>query len=190
MHGDFLLMVRDGSPPEVPTPLGVTLAHGSTNLLLELGDVTPDTLQTRLSRQDRAFVALAGGRPAAVLWVHLGDFDLWGARSRIALPPSRAMVYGVYTAPAWQRRGISSWLERRAFQEMELGGVLGGVCVVEPDNRAGLARAHRTGYREFLRLRYLRVLGIGAHIVSSRKGRTRVRVSLAGMSGPLQLALG
>jgi hypothetical protein len=189
LRSDMWVMVRDGLPRGAEAPPGAICAPANLDLLRRVGDVSEQVLQKRLDRGDRATVVMLDGEPVAVRWVCLGPQLIWDLRAEVAPAPGQAIAYGGYTAPAFRRRGLSTILERSIAEGLTGEGVTGAVRVVVAGNEGGLGQAKHSGYRPLLRVRYFRVLGVGLHLVTHESGRRRVRLSLAGLSKPLRLAL-
>lgn len=99
------------------------------------------------ARGDRCFVARAGPRVLAVMWIARGEVPVRYLLCDLLLAPGDAYVYDVFVAKDARGHGLATALYRHLAAVLAAEGRSRAVMLVRAHNAANLRAAERAGYR-------------------------------------------
>lgn len=118
-------------------------------------------VQRRFAFGDSCFVVWRDARPASVFWIHRGACYVRGAGFYLAADLETIYLYDAYTPPAYRRKGLYKAGLRCLTNVLVDRGAKRITQLVEPGNRPVLRTIPQLGYTRTLKIRHLRILGLG-----------------------------
>jgi len=125
----------------------------------ELAEWLQGTVADRIARGDLCVAALSEGELAGFYFVGFGEVLIPLLQARRGFRPGRGWVEHVAVLKQYRRRGISTQLRYRTFEELRKRGCRRLYSGVLPHNLVSLRSALQAGFQPLAEVHFTKVLG-------------------------------
>lgn len=147
------------APPELPPGAELIVSEGLAAATLE--PAWHGEAHARLRAGQTCAVVRAGGAVVGYCWSTTAPASVEEVRCRVVPAADEVYLYDAYTAPAWRGRRLFPAMLAALLDAARAQGRRRALIFVLASNRASRRAIERAGFRRFLAVTRVEVLGVG-----------------------------